>query len=704
MKPFLTLIVIVMAGGAIRALADELPQTMVNSQGLKMLLVMPGTFAMGSTDGEFDERPVHRVTITHAFYMAEVEITNAQYERFDPAHKVLRGKRGISKADDEPVVFVSWNEAVRFCDWLSEKEGKPYRLPTEAEWEYACRAGTTTAYSTGKELPVKFYKSQKFSWDPVPVSLRVGQTPANPWKLYDMHGNVEEWCLDTYGPYPEGLQTDPVGREQGEMKVTRGGSHNTLPTFLRSANRSGTLPEDKHWLIGFRVVCARAPTTKPLPPVPAPLWACKVGEARNLPENHSQREGQAPVASEARQNEPVPGGTRKGTRSAWKPVVDMAQPYFAPPRRFVDIPAGSNGPLYSKHNHCPSITWCDNGDLLAVWFSTNDEDGREMTILASRLRDGARQWDAATEFFKAPDRNMTGSSLWNNGRGTLYHFNGLEAGGGWGNLALAMRTSHDHGFTWSQTRLIQPEHQRRNQVISGTICTRAGTIIQACDADWSARGGTAVHLSSDGGRTWVDPGAGTPSPRFAAGLSGGTIAGIHAGVVELRDGRLMALARNDNIGGHMPKSLSSDGGKTWTYSASEFIPISGGQRLVLARLREGPLLLCSYTDPSDAELKTGMTITDTSGTQRTVFGLFAAISEDEGQTWPVRRLISDDGRGTELDGGAWTGTFKMDAVHGEPRGYLCFTQSPDGMIHLLSSALHYQFNLAWLKSRPPAVP
>jgi hypothetical protein len=88
-----------------------------------------------------------------------------------------------------------------------------------------------------------------------------------------------------------------------------------------------------------------------------------------------------------------------------------------------------------------------------------------------------------------------------------------------------------------------------------------------------------------------------------------------------------------------------------------------------------------------------MTITDVSGTQRTVFGLFAAISEDEGQTWPHRRLISDDGQGQELDGGAWTRGFNMDSSHGEPRGYLCFTQTPDGMIHLLSSAIHYEFNL-----------
>ncbi len=631
-----------------------------------------GSFEMGSADGEFDERPVHRVTISRPFLLAATEVSNAQYERFDPGHKTLRGKRGLSREDDEAVLFVSWHDAAAFCQWLSEKEGKPYRLPTEAEWEYACRAGTTTAYHAGNELPAECSRSQVFSWDPKPVSLRVGQTAPNAWGLQDMHGNAEEWCLDTYGPYPAEPQTEPVGRAGGEMKVARGGSHNTEPVHLRSANRMGTLPEDRHWLIGFRVACGGMPASIPLPPAPAATWASDV----------------------------------KPAKSDWRPAADMERPWFATPRQFVLIPAGSNGPLYSQHNHCPSVTWCENGDLLAVWFSTRTERGREMTILASRLRAGAGAWDPASEFFKAPDRNMTGSSLFNDGQGTLYHFNGLEAGDGWGNLALALRTSVDNGLTWSPARLIQPEHQRRNQVISGTLRTATGALIQPCDAVWSGHGGTAIHVSTDGGRTWRDPGAGTPPPKFDAGLSGGTIAGIHAGVVELGTGRLMALGRGDSIrsqqaggsgvGDRMPMSLSSDLGRTWAYAASPFPPISSGQRLVLARLREGPLLFCSFTDPSDSRQPKGLEVVDGTGKQNTGFGLFAALSEDDGRTWPYRRVVSE-GVERRLHGGAWTREFVMDATHGEPRGYLCFTQTPDRLIHLLSSAVHYQFNLAWLK-------
>jgi hypothetical protein len=284
----------------------------------------------------------------------------------------------------------------------------------------------------------------------------------------------------------------------------------------------------------------------------------------------------------------------------------VTEPFFLqPPIPFVRPPAEGEDESFYPHNHCPTLTYCDNGDLLAAWFSTRSERGREMTILCARLRAGTAAWEPSSEFFKAPDRNMTGSSLLNDERGTLYHLNGLEAGHGWANLALAMRTSTDHGATWSRPRLIVAEHQRRNQVIDGAFVTADNAIVQPCDAVWRGSGGTAIHVSRDGGRTWTDPGAWTPAPEFVEGGRGGTIAGIHAGVVELSDGRLLAFGRGDtirgqtgpvhNIGERMPQSLSSDGGRTWTYSASPFPPIGGGQRLVLRRLREGPLLFVSFT-------------------------------------------------------------------------------------------------------------
>ncbi|MBE3577924.1 MAG: SUMF1/EgtB/PvdO family nonheme iron enzyme [Limnochordales bacterium] len=631
---------------------------------MRMIRVEPGSFMMGSSDGDFDERPQHRVSITYAFYMSETPVTNAQYEQYDPAHGSLRGKAGISQDDDEAVVFVSWYDAVRFCEWLSKKENRVYRLPTEAEWEYACRAGSTTAFHTGDTLPEIYHRHQEESWWPVPVPLHVGRTPANAWGFRDMHGLVEEWCYDWYGPYPEGEQVDPVGPAKGTFKVTRGGSHNTPVWYLRSANRLGTVPEDKHWLIGFRIVCGMLPESKLLPEPPPKRWATGV----------LQRP------------------------SSWFTGPRSDEPYFAGPKRFVrQAPHPERVPMYS-HNHQPSITWCDNGDLLAIWFSTPHEAAREMTVLASRLRYGAEEWDLPAEFFKAPDRNMTGAALFHDeDTGILYHFNGLGTDGTWGKLALVMRTSTDKGVSWSAPRLINPEHGCRNQVIHGTLKTREGYLIQPCDAVTGGSGGTAIHISRDGGMTWEDPGLGRPTPTFEAGKTGAWIAGIHAGIVQLLDGRLMALGRGDSIDGRMPQSISNDMGRSWVYASSEFPPIGMGQRLALMRLREGPILLVSFTDTKDRLANPqGILAVAADGKKRRVYGLFAALSFDEGKTWPVKRLVSPGGATTTYEGGGWTGHFLLDDTHGEPMGYLAVTQTPDGIIHLVSSALYYRFNLAWL--------
>jgi formylglycine-generating enzyme required for sulfatase activity len=121
--------------------------------------------------GDYDERPTHQVAISKPFYMGVCEVTNQQYEAFDPLHMHLRGKRGFSIDNDEAVVFVSWHEAKAFCDWMSSVDGLPYRLPTEAEWEYACRAGTKTRFSTGDTIPNEFIKNPDNSWYPCPMRL-----------------------------------------------------------------------------------------------------------------------------------------------------------------------------------------------------------------------------------------------------------------------------------------------------------------------------------------------------------------------------------------------------------------------------------------------------------------------------------------------------------------------------------------------------
>lgn len=659
-------------------------QSFTNSIGMQFARIEPGVFMMGSADanlsdeltsdkeylkdGDWDEQPVHQVSLSTAFHIGIYQVTNAQYEEFDPDHREQRGKVGFSKDDDEAVVFVDWHDATRFCEWLSEKEGRLYRLPTEAEWEYACRAGTTTHFHTGDTLPSAFQKNVGESWYPDEgrsrgaeeiVPLHVGKTPPNAWGIYDMHGNVEEWCQDWYGPYEAHPQTDPSGRESGLYRVTRGGSHSTLLCYLRSANRMGAVPEDKHWYIGFRVVCGEMSEKPEILPVPkVALWGRDV---KQVPAQQS-----------------LPNA-----------------PYFAEPIPFVRIPEGSNGPLFSKHNHVPAIVECPNGDMFAAWYSCVTERGRELTVAASRLRLGESEWEMAEPFWGPPDRNNHATSLWCNEDGRLYHFNGLSAAATWGPLALVLRYSDDNGATWSSPRLISPEHRLRHMPIASVFRRQDGSILFACDAVSGGSGGTVVWISEDNGETWYEPGAGQPIPEFAAGKSGGWIAGIHGAVVELSDGRLMGFGRGDDIDEHMPKSVSDDGGKTWHYSASPFPPVSGGQRCVLLRLQEGPIFLASFT--GSRKTPETMPIVDESGNERHVTGLFGALSYDDGETWTNIRLITDDGPDREIE--TMDGRpFIMGLNSAEPGGYLGVTQGRNGIIHLISSKQHYRFNYAWLKN------
>lgn len=596
--------------------AQELP---------RMVTVHKGSFTMGSEGSGFgyDEAPAHEVTISRDFRMSATEITNLQYEQFDPGHRKFRGKGGFSKGDHEAVTHVSYKDATAYCKWLSRKTGKHYRLPTEAEWEYACKAGTTTPFSTGDTIPESMKRHQQTERNQVPVSLEVGLDEPNPFGLQGMHGGVEEWCRDWYGDYSGKKRTNPGGPSKGIFRVTRGGSHNTPVEYLRSANRSAAMPDDMHAQIGFRVVeTSMKPRT----------YKSK-GKKTLLESNVSQK------------------------RASWE-KLPSGKPLWLKPIPFV-VPPVDNTPFYS-HNHQPAITWCPNGDLLAIWFSTVSENGREMVVLGSRMRNGSDSWDPASLFFKVPDRNMTGCSLLLFEDGTIMHVNGVANSGDWKELAMVTRFSKDNGRTWSAPAFAEAEHEVRHQVIAGPIIYSDGTIIQQCDAGPGGEDGTSFHLSSDGGKTWEDTGA--------------TIPGIHAGVVELEDGTLMAFARGNSIDGQMPVSFSSDKGKTWTSRASGFPPISSGQRLVLKRLDEGPIMLATFRE-------NGMTI---------------HLSYDEGKTWPVRKLLTD-GSGIETAGGAWTGDFKMDATHAEPKGYFACTQTPDGVIHLISSRLHYRFNLSWIK-------
>jgi len=206
-----------------------------------------------------------------------------------------------------------------------------------------------------------------------------------------------------------------------------------------------------------------------------------------------------------------------------------------------------------------AIVECPNGDLLAIWYTCVQERGRELAVAASRLRYGAEEWEPASPFWDAPDRNDHCPALWFDGKQTLYHFNGLGVAGKWEPLAIIMRTSTDSGATWSKARLIVPEFGFRNMVGEPVFRTREGAIVFGADASE----GSNIWVSRDNGASWTNP--------------GGHINGIHAGIVQLNDGRLMALGRGQNVNGWMPMSISSDMGKTWHAVASPLPPITGGR-------------------------------------------------------------------------------------------------------------------------------
>lgn len=225
-----------------------------NSIGMELKLLPAATWVMGSESGlaRDDENPAHKITLTKPFYIGVHEVTQEQYENVmgkNPSH---------FKGPNHPVESLRWESAVTFCEKLSElpgekAAGRTYRLPTEAEWEYACRAGTTTEYSFGDD------ESQlgEYAWsrgNGNQATHPVGQKKPNPWGLYDMHGNVWERCHDWYAAYHPDHMIDPNGPSSGSHRVRRGGSWELTARHCRSSYRGRSLPKDRYYELGFRVV------------------------------------------------------------------------------------------------------------------------------------------------------------------------------------------------------------------------------------------------------------------------------------------------------------------------------------------------------------------------------------------------------------------------------------------------------------------
>jgi len=218
----------------------------VNSVGMAFKLIPAGTFQLGEGDES------HGVTLTRPYYLGVYEVTQDEYQR------VMGTNPSNFKGAKLPVEQVSWDDAVSFCKKLSDlpeerQAGRVYRLPTEAEWEYACRAGTTKTYSFGDSEGM-LGDHAWYDTNSDKKTHPVGGKKPNSWGLYDMHGNVWEWCQDWYGSYPSGLVTDPKGLSIGSHRVLRGGSWVNLARHCRSARRSFHAPSDRDSNLGFRVV------------------------------------------------------------------------------------------------------------------------------------------------------------------------------------------------------------------------------------------------------------------------------------------------------------------------------------------------------------------------------------------------------------------------------------------------------------------
>ncbi|MDQ1278287.1 MAG: Formylglycine-rating enzyme family protein [Thermodesulfobacteriota bacterium] len=222
--------------------------------GAKFVLIPAGTFMMGSPGSEAgrddDEGPYHQVTISRPFYMQTTEVTQGQWKRVmgdNPSHFSICG-------DDCPVEYVSWEDVQGFIKKLNSMERTDkYRLPTEAQWEYAARAGTTTRFHAGNSdddlLRAGWLNSNSAS-----KTHPVGQKMSNSWGLYDMHGNVYEWVQDWFRLYAAGSLTDPAGPPSGLKRVRRGGSWSSIARFCRLSNRDYFGPGQRSGLLGFRLL------------------------------------------------------------------------------------------------------------------------------------------------------------------------------------------------------------------------------------------------------------------------------------------------------------------------------------------------------------------------------------------------------------------------------------------------------------------
>jgi len=597
-----------------------------------------GSFVMGNDVSPlWDQKPLHAVTLSQPFRISTSEITLEQFRQFRPKWK---------QASSEGFAWgIPWYDAVAFCKWLSREEGMPYRLPTEAEWEYVCRSAD--AFGVG-----------------------------------NMANEVREWCSDWYGPYLAGAATDPVGPASGMARVVRGGVLDVLD------GKFECLPRSEYDQPAYRAG---------LPPAFGVSLSGSGGEAgddgANVCGAHHVGirivQGAPPQTPRVVFEPAFFGRGIKKIEASAQTGPDKEHPYFrkrfllpSPPETVVDranmeshkkrIDAAGLDPALRGHNHSPALEVCDNGDLLLVIFTSYTEYEPEMSLMASRLRFGADTWDMPCCLVDCPGVCDNTPLLWKDD-GKIYLFWAWSRAEG--AFPFQWIVSEDNGASWSEARFPRftgPIGPHSRQPINRAFRGTDGTIYLPSDGI----GGTSVLWGSrDNLETWFD--------------TGGRSAGRHTVYCTLKDGRLLGMGgKNTDIEGYMPKAVSSDGGLTWTAGKSSFPALAVNQRPSLLRLQSGRLFFAS-----DFQKREGIRPEGASEA-----GSFVALSDDDGDTWRIKKLPGAQ----EHESGP--GFF--NALPGATTlGYSVARQAPNGVIHLITTmnqpCLHFELNEAWILSGEP---
>ena len=622
--------------GTFRMGADAAPLPAAITKGFGVMSTRP-------SHGDFDELPAHTVRITHAFTIGITQVSPAEFAQFDPTYEPHASTPAYASG-------ISWEQAMAYCRWLTQKTGKPWRLPTEAEWEYVARAGGTKIFGA--------------SDTPIPLDQ------PNAFGAKNMEVGRPEWTLDNYGPYQPGDITDPTDAASFMTKAIRGGGLDwrhtatktspdlnvpaTAPYFSRPANRASLPPSyaSENGNVGFRVVQAPMPANNFTPPQ-SYFFETAVHQL-----------------------------TITGTPALSKPIdhPSPATPFYRTHELFPNLAGKSMpsvgwrlglAPGLGINYHNSAIQVVPNGDLLAAFYNTPDrEDDPDQTVMVLRRRAGNDDWDMPEPFPLFADAGLAAPVIWNDPKfqskpgGRLWFFWGFARLIGAPPFAFA--TSNDNGATWSAAHFPvfpQPIGRYVSQPINSIVRGPDNSIYMPTDStgrDPDGNGSiSVVWKSADDGRTWSD--------------TGGRTAGRHTTIVFAQkngnqSGDLLGFGgKNSNIDGRMPLAISHDDGKTWTKSKLPFDPLASGERPSVIRLLDGKLFFVADLNPKN---------------QKHIHkdGAFVALSSDDGKTWTIKRLPSN-----------------ILTV-----GYTTATQGPDGIIHIATTknTVNYEIELneAWLLS------